>query len=325
LFVINSYVASERRQRAIKVVTTENSSSMSDLLASAKELFREAKYAECKAAVDSAIAASDAMEAAVVKDLKLLLRKCNTHLLPTAPAVEAPTEESVALESKPVAVAPAAVPATVAPPAAAAPATVRFEWFQTPASVTLTFYVKNRTEQDVTVHSTDRSVDVTIRLDADGREYQYHIEKLFSPVEAAVVSVRSMKVEVVMNKRTTFHWPTLEVKHDSDVVRTIEQPRVVAAATAPGTAKELAYPNSKGRNWSNFKVDEEEEKPEGDAALNALFKQIYGNGSDEQRKAMIKSFTESNGTVLSTNWSEVGTKKVSGEAPKGMEAKPYME
>lgn len=38
---------------------------------------------------------------------------------------------------------------------------------------------------------------------------------------------------------------------------------------------------------------------------------------------MMKSFQESNGTVLSTNWAEVGSKKVECTPPDGMEAKPW--
>lgn len=54
-----------------------------------------------------------------------------------------------------------------------------------------------------------------------------------------------------------------------------------------------------------------------------LFQQIYTNLDDDGRKAMMKSFTESSGTVLSTNWKEVGQKKVDVSAPEGMEYKKY--
>ncbi len=36
---------------------------------------------------------------------------------------------------------------------------------------------------------------------------------------------------------------------------------------------------------------------------------------------MMKSFVESNGTVLSTNWTEVGSKKVEYTPPAGAEEK----
>ncbi|CUG92921.1 phosphatase-like protein, putative [Bodo saltans] len=291
---------------------------MSEIVVNAKQLFAAANYAQCKSVVEAGIADAST-DAASLKDLKLLLRKCNTHMLPVMPVAPEPEPAAPA----PVVAAAAPVPPPPLPTVTTPAAPPRFEWFQTPTSATFTFYIKNRTEADVVVNGTDRSLDVTIRLDVDGKEYQYSLERLFAPVQTPpVVSIRSMKVEIVLTKVTPYHWPALEVK-DDDIVRTIEQPSAIAAATAPGTSKELAYPNSKGKNWSTFKMDEEEEKPEGDAALNALFKQIYGNGSDEQRKAMIKSFTESNGTVLSTNWDEVGSKKVVGEAPKGMEAKKY--
>ena len=40
---------------------------------------------------------------------------------------------------------------------------------------------------------------------------------------------------------------------------------------------------------------------------------------------MNKSFVESNGTVLSTNWNEVKTKPVKMEPPDGVEYKKYDE
>ena len=92
-----------------------------------------------------------------------------------------------------------------------------------------------------------------------------------------------------------------------------------------------AYPTSKKAkapvDWdkleAELKAQEKDEKLEGDAALNKLFQDIYGNADEETRRAMNKSYQESGGTVLSTNWKEVGSKAVEGSPPSGMVAKKY--
>lgn len=43
----------------------------------------------------------------------------------------------------------------------------------------------------------------------------------------------------------------------------------------------------------------------------------------ENHVILLRLQVESNGTVLSTNWKEVGTKKVEGSPPDGMELKKW--
>ncbi|GET88215.1 phosphatase-like protein [Leishmania tarentolae] len=204
---------------------------------------------------------------------------------------------------------------------------VKMEWYQSVEQIHFTFYVKDRTVDDVAVTKSATSLEITIRLDGNGREYSCSYDPLFANLadDAPSVSVRPMKVEVSLVKAQPYQWPTLECKADAE--STVMAPACGTPGSAlPATAKDLKYPNSKGKDWSALKLElEEDAKPEGEAALNKLFQQIYGDGSDEQRRAMIKSFTESGGTVLSTNWDDVKKKKVEAQPPKGMEAKSISE
>lgn len=79
--------------------------------------------------------------------------------------------------------------------------------------------------------------------------------------------------------------------------------------------KRLESPNAK--NISLFLL-----QSEGDN-INSLFEKIYSGSSPEIQRAMNKSFTESGGTVLSTNWNEVKEKKVDMKPPDGTEFREW--
>ena len=97
----------------------------------------------------------------------------------------------------------------------------------------------------------------------------------------------------------------------------------------PGEARRRLPATAAGepQDWSAIEKDAQAEmdaeKPEGDEALNKLFKDIYGNASEETRRAMVKSFQTSGGTVLSTNWDDVSKADYEGKdrpsAPEGQQ------
>lgn len=97
-----------------------------------------------------------------------------------------------------------------------------------------------------------------------------------------------------------------------------------AGTTAPNPSKPSgpAYPTSSRagpKDWDKIAADDDEEE----GGVNDFFKKLYSSGTDDQKRAMMKSFTESNGTTLSTDWLDVGGRTVTTSPPDGVEAKKW--
>eukprot|EP00474_Spongospora_subterranea_P009395 CRZ09853.1 hypothetical protein [Spongospora subterranea] len=193
---------------------------------------------------------------------------------------------------------------------------VRESFYDNQESVTITFYAKNVKKSDVNVQFIDnQTVDVKATL-PDGSILEKSIT-LFSTVVSnkSNVDVTPYKISIVLQKQLPgLKWDRLRDSESTSYEEVISH-----------------YPSSskKKQDWGSLEKEvakeEEKEKPEGDQALNQLFQQIYSNASDETKRAMIKSYQTSGGTVLSTNWDEVKSKNYeeSVEAPAGMEVRHW--
>lgn len=311
---------------------------MSALVDKVESLFDDEKYVEAREAAEAALKNNlSELDDDAQKQLKLFIRKCNLHAPPpttsnTAATIESSSSSSQSVEKPSTAATSAeepkcnAAPALALAPAAPRPVPLaRHEWYQSNSVLSFTFYVKGCKPEDVTIAATNRSLRVAIVLPGKP-EGQNLAEWTFEPFymevdnEKITTTVTAYKVEVKVPKAVDGNtWPSLELKAGAVAVAN-------PVDVLPKTQKDLAYPNSKNRDWSKVKdYGEEEEKPEGDAALNALFKKIYANADEDTRRAMIKSYQESGGTTLSTNWENVGKGYVKPEAPKGMEVKHWKE
>ena len=140
------------------------------------------------------------------------------------------------------------------------------------------------------------------------------VEKSSSKITSAMKCKLELKKEV-----ENFNWVNLEVNKDDN---SLNNPKdKVVHGYYPSSSKVK-------KDWSQLdkEIDEQEKEDatkDGNEGMWRLFRDIYAKGNEETRRAMIKSFQTSGGTVLSTNWNEVKDKDYEGkdrpEAPKGQE------
>ncbi|KAI9073543.1 hypothetical protein K1719_044491 [Acacia pycnantha] len=195
----------------------------------------------------------------------------------------------------------------------------RHEFYQKPDEVVVTIFAKGIPQDRVTVDFGEQILSV--RIDVPGEDEYNFQPRLFGKIIPAKsrYEVLSTKIEIRLAKAEPLQWTSLEYTG-----------QIVVQRKVPASSGQiLTYPSSKPTrvDWDKLeaqvKKEEKEEKLDGDAALNKFFREIYQDADEDTRRAMRKSFVESNGTVLSTNWKEVGSKKVEGSPPDGMELKKW--
>ena len=245
---------------------------------------------------------------------------------------------------------------TPKPQGAQTPASkIRHEWYQTSENVIVTLYCKGIPKDKATVEIKDNSFEVSFPLPT-GSDYNFSLDPLFSNIDRmkSHYKIMSTKAEFTLVKSAPGQkWPSIEgteaVKPENlgtngndPSQQAVKQ--AVLATTTNNTAP--AYPTSSKsgpKDWDKLASDltkrpkkdakegEEDgleepgiEEEDGDPTTN-FFKMLYKGADEDTRRAMMKSYQESNGTALSTNWAEVGKGPVETSPPDGMEAKKWDE
>ncbi|KAL4894612.1 hypothetical protein BDV59DRAFT_175796 [Aspergillus ambiguus] len=241
----------------------------------------------------------------------------------------------------------AAVTSTPTAPPAPVVVKVRHEWYQSNDSVVVTLYVKGVAKDKVDMDLKSDSVSLQFPLPS-GADYDFTLDPLFAPIDTSLskVSVMSTKIEINLRKQASGQkWSSLEGTLSD--VKLADRSAAVGLAPASGTAP--AYPSSSrtgAKDWDKVastltkkkskdkkkSQDNSESKADGsgdesDGAesvdsdygggdpVDGFFKKLYANADPDTRRAMVKSYVESQGTSLSTNWNEVSQGKVEARPP----------
>ncbi|KAK5137696.1 hypothetical protein LTR08_007267 [Meristemomyces frigidus] len=248
------------------------------------------------------------------------------------------------------------VPAAPAPPQQTPVDKIRYDWYQNNNNIYFTLLAKGVPKDKAQIDITDRSLTISFPL-LTGASYDLTLDPLFAAVKPAECITRVMptKVEIVLVKAMSGQkWSALESnepvlaaksgaeeedgKDDADAIK-----RAILAPSGPTTKPTgPLYPTSSKsgpKDWDKISSDlskadsaskpghkpghREDDDDEGGDASNDFFKKLFKDATPEVQRAMMKSYTESNGTALSTNWDEVKKGPVETSPPDGMEARKW--
>lgn len=234
---------------------------------------------------------------------------------------------------------------------------IRHEWYQTVDNVVVTLFAKGIPKDKATVEILQNSISISFPLPT-GSDFHFSLDPLFANIDLAssAAKIMSTKVEFTLKKSILGQkWPSLEATelpadgntesqegdHESSTAATGVLPSRNTSSVGP------SYPTSSKsgpKDWDKLANDlvkkpkkNKKDKKDGDDdeeddgiddmedgdPVNGFFQQLYKNSDPDTRRAMMKSYSESNGTALSTDWSSVSKAPVETSPPDGMEAKKW--
>jgi suppressor of G2 allele of SKP1 len=213
-------------------------------------------------------------------------------------------------------------------PGAKRPTMPKYQYYQSDKFMTISILETGVKEEDIHVNFGTKQLTVILRK--QGVDFTVIANNLYTEivVEKSKMVIKDEKVLIKLKKESEkYEWHELFGKNDETKFKPSlpprKKPNTVAADPKP---RPYASPTDWDKVEKDLKDEEKNEKPTGDNAMNKFFEQIYSNADEETRRAMIKSYQTSGGTVLSCNWDEVKNKDYEGQdrvAPKGQEWKNW--
>ncbi|KAG7099185.1 hypothetical protein E1B28_001054 [Marasmius oreades] len=193
--------------------------------------------------------------------------------------------------------------------------TPRHEYYETDERITVSIFDRNADPAQVSLEFEPRKVTYT------NGDKLLALEPLKGQVnpDSCEYTVGKVKVELRLLKAVQGRWGGLIG----------DTPDPLANSAAPETTpRRPQQKNWEGISSQMLASDKEvtlEEDPNvgGDSAINPFFQKLFSDADEDTKRAMLKSYSESGGTTLSTNWDEVRKGKVEVKPPEGSEWKRW--
>ncbi|KAJ7900321.1 SGS domain-containing protein [Mycena olivaceomarginata] len=182
--------------------------------------------------------------------------------------------------------------------------TLRHEFYETDDKLTLSIFDKGADAGVVQVKFEPRKFTYT------NGEKSLVLEPLKGQIttDASDYTVGKVKVEVRFKKTVLGRWGGLIGDSPDPLANSASSSSITTTSVKPR------------KNWEGITTEilssEKEKSTEEDA-------NIYGDADEDTKRAMMKSYSESGGTTLSTNWGEVKQGKVEVKPPAGSEWKKW--
>ncbi|KAJ4348918.1 Cochaperone protein [Ascochyta clinopodiicola] len=251
-------------------------------------------------------------------------RKVTVKDIPDIEVPSAPKETAATKKTE--------TPAAAAKPVVPTPANkIKDDWYQSNETVTVNILAKGAPTDKVAVDFDKDSLSISFPVEGSSAEYSFNVDPLYAPINPTESKFRVTpnKIEITLKKASQgVKWHKLEGDRAVEAVEGSKDtiPHHILSGK-PVQDSGPAYPTSSKsgvKNWDKLAAEDLDDKDEieGDETSH-FFKKLYSGATSEQQRAMMKSYQESGGTVLSTDWNNVGSKTVVPEPPEGMEARTY--
>ncbi|KIP03966.1 hypothetical protein PHLGIDRAFT_94146 [Phlebiopsis gigantea 11061_1 CR5-6] len=199
--------------------------------------------------------------------------------------------------------------------------TLRHEFYETDERLTLSVFDKGADPAQVSVKFLPRSI-----VYRHG-EKELTLEPLKGQIDTdkSDYTVGKVKIEIRLVKVALGRWGAI----------TGDSPDILSSFPATSSLPSAAATQSKKthKNWDGITstildrekalTSDDDPNVGGDSTVNEFFQKLFADADEDTKRAMMKSYQESGGTTLSTNWDEVGKAPVEVKPPEGSEWKKW--